>query len=372
MRYFLTKSLVLVAVIYGGIALPDAQSADATVADPFGKRASWNIPTTSEVRKQLDDWLAAQEVDDATREKIDAIWGEGEASASPTRVLETVTRAFAEVDSEAARIVALCQDPQMQLVPPEFAYLDNSSQNPADDAEPSLETNDASRTDDWVRNNLRLLYARWLAQNALYDEVLEQLDGVKPVDVVDPASLLFYRAVAQHRLLKKDECLETLATISEQKESLPRRYASLVQLMEADIRPLETDSLDEVARMMDDIRRRLELGRAGTQVRKQEDEVIAKLDKMIEEIEQQQQQAAAAAAAGGSSSAPSNPLQDSIPVQQKGPGNVDPKQLGDKSGWGNLPPKERQEALQQISKDLPAHYREVIEEYFRKLAREGS
>jgi hypothetical protein len=36
-----------------------------------------------------------------------------------------------------------------------------------------------------------------------------------------------------------------------------------------------------------------------------------------------------------------------------------------------LPPKERQEALQQISKELPAHYREAIEEYFRKLAREG-
>ncbi len=55
----------------------------------------------------------------------------------------------------------------------------------------------------------------------------------------------------------------------------------------------------------------------------------------------------------------------------KGPGKVDPKSIGTKAGWGNLPPKERQEALQQIGKDLPAHYREVIEEYFRKLAREG-
>jgi hypothetical protein len=36
-----------------------------------------------------------------------------------------------------------------------------------------------------------------------------------------------------------------------------------------------------------------------------------------------------------------------------------------------LPAKDRQEVLQQISKDLPAHYRETIEEYFRKLARDG-
>jgi hypothetical protein len=51
---------------------------------------------------------------------------------------------------------------------------------------------------------------------------------------------------------------------------------------------------------------------------------------------------------------------------------VDQKKIGSKSGWGDLPPKEREEALQQISKDLPAHFRDVIEEYFRKLAREES
>jgi hypothetical protein len=51
---------------------------------------------------------------------------------------------------------------------------------------------------------------------------------------------------------------------------------------------------------------------------------------------------------------------------------VDQKPTGKTAGWGNLPPKEREEALQQMSKDLPAHYRELIEEYFRKLARDGS
>ena len=59
-------------------------------------------------------------------------------------------------------------------------------------------------------------------------------------------------------------------------------------------------------------------------------------------------------------------------MQGLGPGDIDPRKLGSKSGWGNLPPAERQEALQQIGQELPAHYREVIEEYFRKLAREES
>ena len=141
--------------------------------------------------------------------------------------------------------------------------------------------------------------------------------------------------------------------------------------MKADIAPLKKDSLDEVARLMSDIQRRLKLGRAGTRVRKEEDDVIAKLDKMIEELELQQQQQQQSGQGQGSLN-PSSPAQDSNPLGGSGPGNVDRRNHGEADDWGALPPKERQKALQQISKELPAHYREVIEEYFRKLARDGS
>jgi hypothetical protein len=56
----------------------------------------------------------------------------------------------------------------------------------------------------------------------------------------------------------------------------------------------------------------------------------------------------------------------------RGPGNVTKKDIGSGSGWGNLPPKEREEAMQQIGRDFPSHYRDVIEQYFRRLAAEGS
>jgi hypothetical protein len=55
----------------------------------------------------------------------------------------------------------------------------------------------------------------------------------------------------------------------------------------------------------------------------------------------------------------------------KGAGDVDPNNLGKRDGWGNLPPKERQEVLQQIGRELPAHFRETIEEYFKRLAQDG-
>jgi hypothetical protein len=56
----------------------------------------------------------------------------------------------------------------------------------------------------------------------------------------------------------------------------------------------------------------------------------------------------------------------------KAPGDVAHRDIGHKAGWGNLPPKQREQALQEIGKDFPAHYRDVIEQYFRRLASEGS
>lgn len=58
-------------------------------------------------------------------------------------------------------------------------------------------------------------------------------------------------------------------------------------------------------------------------------------------------------------------------MEGKGPGEVAKKPIGNQRGWGDLPPRQRQEALQQIGKDFPAHYRDMIEQYFRKLASEG-
>jgi hypothetical protein len=173
-------------------------------------------------------------------------------------------------------------------------------------------------------------------------------------------------------MLQRDEGLKSIARLLENEDEIPRRYASLARLMQADLEGLEDDSLDHIARRMDDIRRRLDLGRAGPKVREVEDGVIASLDKLIEEVEKQQQAAAAAASqSGGGQPMPTKPLQDSMPMGGKGEGNVANKPIGEKSGWGNLPPRERQEALQQISKEFPAHYRDMIEQYFRKLATEG-
>jgi len=320
-------------------------------AQELRKRASWQAPTAGQVREQVLAWVAEQgEVDELTQAKIDALWPEAMPETAGSEMLQQTAATFALLDPRADELVQFCRGQRRRFVPPEFAILKDDE------------------VSDFVRNNLRLLLGRWLAQQQLYDETLAVLEDIEPNEVVDPASLLFYQSVAYHRTLDKENGLPTIGRLLEREDSIPRRYASVAKLMEADLKPLKEDSLDEIARLMDAVRIELEHARAGKRVRERQQEVIAKLEKLIEELEKQRQQQQSQSSSGGAP--PNQPAPDSQAAPGKGTGKVPPKKLGSEADWGNLPPKQREEALQQISKEFPSHFREVIEEYFRKLARD--
>ena len=322
-------------------------------ADELEKRATWQIPDAQQIRKQLEQYLEKQQADETVKLQVSVLWDTPLTSSDQSLLLDQLVNSLILINRDLAQFINKLDSTHASgvQVTPDFFNQDN--------------------LEPFLINNVRLYYARWLAQSELQDECLQVLEGIKPQDVVDPATLLFYQATGYHRILAKDKCLSAINLLQENEDSIPRRYATLANLMKADIGPLKKDSLDEVARLMSDIQRRLNLGRAGTRVRKEEDDVVAKLDKMIEELEKQQQQQQSGGQGAGSLN-PSSPAQDSSDLGGSGPGNVDRRNHGDGEDWGSLPPKERQKALQQISKELPAHYREVIEEYFRKLARDGS
>ncbi|HEV7282382.1 MAG TPA: hypothetical protein VGN57_19425 [Pirellulaceae bacterium] len=325
-------------------------AAPAFAADSLAKQATWRAPTNDEARAAVqavvDEHVSTTgPLDGATVAQLDAMWAEPESDSA--QLLYRTVASFAAFLPEAKEVVEACARPYDLPAVPQFAALD--------DPRPA------------VRDNLRLYFGVWLVQNRLFEEGLATLEGLKAQDVVDPASLFFHRAVAQHRLIAKEECLASLDTLLENGATISNRYRTVAKLMQADLAPLEPDSLDEIARIMRNVQGRLDRGRAGKRVRDEEGEIVDKLDKMIEELEKQQQQQQASAGGGSN---PSSPMQDSVPGGGTGPGDVDPKALDPSGAWGNLPEKEREEALQDLSRDLPAHYREVIEEYFRKLARD--
>jgi hypothetical protein len=327
--------------------------ADDRPSSQLAKRASWKLPDVEAVREQVQQWVSEDGADKSSLAAADALWQAGTSDDSAEPLLDLVCQTLVLGEPRAKEVVEVGSQSRKQIALPDVAWL-------SDEATPSF-----------VRANLRLFYARWLVQEMLYDEAAEQLKGLKTADVCDPAALLFYQAVASHRTLARDEGLTSIARLLENEASLPKRYTSLAKLMQADLEGLKDDSLDHIARRMDDIRRRLDLGRAGPKVREVEDGVIASLDKLIEELEKQAQ-AASASASSGQGGGQQSP-QDQSPQGSNG-GRIQEKVTGkpDKQGegWSELPPKQRDEALQQIGQEFPAHYRDMIEQYFRKLATE--
>lgn len=309
----------------------------------------WTIRPHAEVAAEVENWLSEQSLPASEYAAILAGWKTAGEGARDLSRLDVLAETFARVDPRVTNIIEHCQSFSAGMLPAEWAWLE--------EPETSL----------LVRNNMRLYLARWQTQVGLYDEALVSMAGLSTRDVAAPEILLFCRAVSHHFLVHPSEAGSLATQLLERESELPERYQQLARLIVKDVERLQDESLDHIARRMSDIQRRLTQGRAGETVQGIEQGVIDSLDKMIEELEQQQQQAAgkgqAQAQPGG------NPMQESRLAEMQAPGKVEQRDIGNKSGWGDLPPKEREQALQQIGREFPAHYREVIEQYFRELAR---
>lgn len=340
---------VALAMLFGAAA-PQVALAVTTGAagDELARRATWEPPSAEEAERRVGQWLAIAEPDAARRETLMAAW-----QRSTEGWLDRTLALIGQVEPRAQEVAQYCALPTTPSAPPEFAILRESPAAP------------------FVVHHLRLQLGRYLAQRRLFDEAAVQLDGLEPADVLDPACLLFFQGLAHHALVEREAGLDALSRLLERRGELPRRYRSLTELMVADLKQLkDEESLDHIARRMDDVRRRLDLAREEPKVRSVEDGIVQSLDKLIDKIEdqQRQQQASAQAMPQGSPQNPLDPLHGKLPPPMHAPGDVAPKKLDSQGGWGQLPPKQRQEALQQIGKEFPAHYRDIIEQYFRKQA----
>jgi hypothetical protein len=334
--------------ILGFVVLAAFGPASAMAERAFLPDPTWGEPTAAAVYAQLEEYLSGANVASERQTLARDAWRTSESADAD--LLDRLANSLAKADERVADLVAFCARSSKPGVLPDFAWL-------ADSETPRL-----------VRFNMRLYLARWLVQQAYYEEALSWTDGLGTDDVVTPEALLFYRSIAQHRLVQPDDADATLGLLLQREEELPTRYQKLAALMRKDLAGLEDESLDHIARRMEDIRRRLALGRSGERVQGVENGVLESLDKLIKNLEDQMQQAQSAGAAGGPQS--SSPMPDSRLAELKAPGKVEPRDVGRGAGWGNLPEKDREKALQEIGREFPSHYREVIEQYFRRLASE--
>ncbi|MEX0717084.1 MAG: hypothetical protein WD066_10865 [Planctomycetaceae bacterium] len=346
-RRFAFAVAVACGTLFGGSVLVAADGVNAP-------------PAVDEVRAQTIRWVATQRPAAETTRTVGEMWGELPADLSPRDLLDRVIATFAAVDPETKQFLAECRLRDPGLLPPDASLLERDD------------------LDEFYVTNLRLHFARHLAQRKMYDEALEQFAAFDPSKSVDPATALFFKAVCEHQLLLKDEGLATIGQLTSDTESVPQSYSTVATLMQYELEALRPDTLDEVSRLMKDSERRLDLARTGPDVQRRQDQIIAKLDLIIEKLEQQ----AGGGGGGGqdqgqgqgqgqgppSGNNPSSPATESQVGGQRGPGEVDPQNFRNQGGWGNLPEKEREKAASGIVERYPGHYDASIENYFRRLA----
>lgn len=94
--------------------------------------------------------------------------------------------------------------------------------------------------------------------------------------------------------------------------------------------------------------------------------IVAKLDELIEKLEQECQNCK-----GGQANAnPSKPAADSvIKAGPGGSGDLHAAKNGGKK-WGELPAHQREKILQSMTEGFPAHYQQILERYYKRLAEE--
>lgn len=336
-------------------ALHSLQS--TTSAQDLNKQATWDWPDVAIYEEQFLSYLDQRQADDATRKAVVETWGANNAVQRGPALIERILNTAARIDERVAELNLLLSDPHIVPTrPTEIEWL-------------------SSDVPGWLQDTIRLACGRNFAQRRMYDEALETLSGLELVQVCDPSSLIFYRATCEHHLMKAEDCTKNIGMLLERESEIETRFAQVANLMQADIAELKEDSLDEVSRLMRDVERRLDLGRAGKRVRDEEQEIVDKLEKLIEKAEQQlqeqqQQQQQQAQQNQQQQQSQRQAMDDSQAGPERGPGDVDRKGDGKASNWGNLPPAERQESLQRMTEKLPSHYRSVIEGYFRQLAKD--
>ncbi len=311
----------------------------------------YSTPSVEELRTAVDDWLAFKGLSQSPAvDAVEPFW-HFENKPNSEELFDALMQTFYLADEDVRKLVDQCRDLRYH---PEVLQL-------------AAPTSERSASEPLLGNNVKYFLARHLSMLSAYNEAVELFQQIDTNYVVDPAGCLFYRSVCEHHLLLREDGTESLDALLNRTESVPIRYEMLGELMLQDLRGVKEKSLGEAARQMRDVQRRLNMNRTDEDVQIVENKIVETLDDLIKQLEDQQQQQQQSGGGSGSNGAGQG-AKDSYLGGIKGEGLTDKKDIGHKDNWGDLPPKAREAAKNMLDRQFPAHYRQAVEEYLKKLA----
>lgn len=176
----------------------------------------------------------------------------------------------------------------------------------------------------------------------------------------------YLMAINKHSLNNKD-CIKYAYAIKDSFVDLPTRYYILAEYIIEDALRWQEEDLGDIRRDMKISSNRLHIPKADRQTKNIQEIVLNKLDKLIKEKEDALKNAIPIEEKA-SNSAPT-PAQDSVLVPDAGKGEALDKTLKTYvEKWGQMPEKQRAKVIMEISRQYPAKYRLLIENFFKALS----
>ena len=147
------------------------------------------------------------------------------------------------------------------------------------------------------------------------------------------------------------------------------------------------DPLSSLAKKMEAVKQRLESSDSGQETQRKEKEIVTMLDDLIAVAEEQggssdsngqqnpssgqnQNNGGESGQAGGQNQ-PSSPAKKSFLPGGEAPKPHDLSEIhpsDNTDAWGKLPPQKRQELVEMFKQKYPERYREMVEEYYKRLS----
>ena len=347
--------------------MPDLEQGVEKTTPPAETASSmtqnWVVPSTENLRSDLSQWLEISEATPEIRTQSLLVWPENDSNnlVSPEILYETTVASLRLSSGSIAAYLNVCDSLEWNEIPFGQKLIVPSLPEQVLAVEAKISPR--------IAGTLKMYLTLRLIRTLRFDEAINMLNEMTPENTIDPIAVLFCKGIVCNQLLDKKAGIEAMKQFREAAEKYPtysRRFMEVAKLVENELKELdeEKESPSNISKQMGNIKRRLGQGNTDKKVQDDEKGVLESLDKLIEKLEQQQKQGKMSQK-GGQSNTPAEREQI---MRQKGAGEVADKNIGDSDGWGNLPPKEREEALLRIEKDFPSHYRDIIEQFFRQMA----
>jgi tetratricopeptide (TPR) repeat protein len=273
----------------------------------------------------------------------------------------------------------------LAVLSPEFAagleLAEKEQHNKAADAFEKL----ASDKDPFLAVNSANLAATSLIDLEEFDRCLKLLNSVfkahQPLDrySISADHLYFTLGYCQIQMLHYGAAKSTLTNFLKEYPDAPQRLRVTATQILTEIDRRVPGRMGDVRDLLAYARKRIDHGSTDEDVSKRQNEAVALMNKMIKEAEDQEKSQSGGGKGGGSSKGgsqnqPSSGAKESRLPQAGSSGATELRKTRARPGdeWGKMPPKQREEIIQTLQKQFPSQYRELLEQYYKQLARDNS